>query len=197
MKTKIIISTILAILLPFSSVFAANLSGVTAKLTDDNKGFVISGTLDSPAEELIIKVMEVGKTDVAPAKVKAFITVDMYRKNDFSQTLQLKDGLESGRYYIYLSGTGITPPSQPVEVWYMDEENKNILINNIYSATTEALHKDSLFLDEENIYGDGKNYDPADKLGLKGTLYKDSYDADISKILYNKKTLDYSTLKSN
>ena len=36
MKTKLIISTVLATILPFSSVFAANLSGVTAKLTDDN-----------------------------------------------------------------------------------------------------------------------------------------------------------------
>ena len=141
--------------------------------------------------------MDVGKTDVAPAKVKAFISIDMYGKDSFSQTLKLKDGLTSGRYYIYLSGKGVTPPSQPVEVWYLIESDKNTLVDAIYSSATESSHKDALFLDEENIYGDGKNYDSSDRLGLKNSLYKEVYDADISKILFNKKTQDYDTLKKN
>ena len=203
MKNKIIISAALAMMLTITSVFAeaANLNDSTATLTSDGKGVVVSGKVDSAVDEIVIKLMDEGQ-DGVDSVVKAVVTVDMYKKTEFEKTLKMENELDSGRYYIYISGNGLETPQQPLEIWYHNEIDKDNLIQEIYDSAhgapgaTLINHKNVLFGDVDE-YRDDKFYDRADKLGLKNSLYKESYDEDISKILFNKRTLEFDTLKSN
>jgi len=198
MKNKLIISAVMAAVLPISSVFAAaNLNNISTTLTADNKGVMVSGKVDSDVDELVIMVSDTNDyyeaQNADDAQFIAATVVDMYKKTEFSETLKIGDELTSGRYYIYLSGNGINPVA-PIELWYQQETDRAALISEICNASDETLQ--TVMLGDEAM-NNGELYDRADKLGLKNEFYKDSYDNKVTQLMKSKRSTDYSVLKNN
>lgn len=199
MNKKIItaVSTFLSITLSASSVFAAALTKKSAKLTADSKGITVYGKTDADTDEIVVKIMDVGSSDTTVnGKIKGVTVIDMYGKNEFTETLSFENELSSGRYLVYLSGTGLTGNGEPIEVWYQTETDKANLMKIIYDSVDENAHYKALF-EKKDVYGDGKTYDNATLLGLQNSFYKSTYDSTISQMLFPLKTMDYTTLKNN
>lgn len=196
-KVKAMLSAALAAVLSVSSAFAANITAPSAKVTDDKKGITVTAGVDSAVDNVVVKIMEVGHTETtASAVIKATNVIDMYKENNFEETFKFTDELASGRYLIYLSGSGIT--AETLEVWYQRQTDRDTLVQSIFGAATAADTETALFADSDSQnYGDGSSYDTANMLSLKNALYKDAYDTDVSKMLFGAKTQDYATLQRN
>lgn len=192
MNLKRILAAGVSFSLVFSQAFAADFTQIRAELENNRKTVRIIAEFDPVQNggEFVIKITKPGVTDaMLSADPSGLLAADnvAVKSGDvqFSHSIGFPLVMTDGRYNVYVSGNGVTPPPEPTEIWYYSDEAVQAFVDEIKSQTSAENLTKVLFEDALVYPSDTKTYDLADRISLKNIFYDESCDAEIAKFVFN------------